>query len=125
MAKILVIDDEHQILDILERFLTKMGFQVITALGGEEGIKAINSQDVDLILLDMKMPKVTGIDVLKELKEREKKVPVIILSGSLGVVREVHLLEELGHTQEDIVTKPIDLFNLLEKVRSKLPREIV
>ena len=62
---------------------------------------------------------------MKELKERKKKVPVIILSGSLGVVREVHLLEELGHTQEDIVTKPIDLFNLLEKVRSKLPREIV
>ena len=64
MAEILVIDDEYQILDILERFLVKMGFQVITALGGEEGIKAIDSQDVDLIILDMKMPKVTGIDVL-------------------------------------------------------------
>ncbi|MCD6228409.1 MAG: response regulator [Candidatus Omnitrophica bacterium] len=125
MAKILVIDDEYQILDILERFLVKMGFQVITALGGEEGIKAIDSQDVDLIILDMKMPKVTGIDVLKELRKKEKKMPVLILSGSLGIVREVELLKELGYTQEDIVTKPIDLFNLLERVRSKLPPDII
>ncbi|HDN85606.1 MAG TPA: response regulator [Candidatus Omnitrophica bacterium] len=125
MAKILVIDDEYQILDILERFLVKMGFQVITALGGEEGIKAIDSQDVDLIILDMKMPKVTGIDVLKELRKKEKRMPVLILSGSLGIVREVELLKELGYTQEDIVTKPIDLFNLLERVRSKLPPDII
>ena len=109
MAKILVIDDEYQ----------------ITALGGEEGIKAIDSQDVDLIILDMKMPKVTGIDVLKELRKKEKKMPVLILSGSLGIVREVELLKELGYTQEDIVTKPIDLFNLLERVRSKLPPDII
>ncbi|RKY32053.1 MAG: hypothetical protein DRP68_04225 [Candidatus Omnitrophota bacterium] len=125
MAKILVIDDEYQILDILERFLVKMGFQVITALGGEEGIKAIDSQDVDLIILDMKMPKVTGIDVLKELRKKEKRMPVLILSGSLGIVREVELLKELGYTQEDIVTKPIDLFSLLERVRSKLPPDII
>jgi DNA-binding response OmpR family regulator len=124
MYKILVIDDEQEIVKILEEFLTKAGFSVITAAGGEEGIKVLNSaQKLDLMIMDMRMPKVNGVDVLKEMKRINKNIPIIILTGSIDASRHEKDLKELGYSRDDIVSKPIDLFLLLAMAKKKLPQQ--
>jgi DNA-binding response OmpR family regulator len=124
MYKILVIDDEQEIVKILEEFLTKAGFSVITAAGGEEGIKVLNSaQKLDLMIMDMRMPKVNGVDVLKEMKRINKNIPIIILTGSIDASRHEKDLKELGYSRDDIVSKPIDLFSLLAMAKKKLPQQ--
>ena len=124
MCKILVIDDEQEIIRILEEFLAKMGFDLITAVGGEKAIEIINSQaKIDLIVLDMKMPKVKGIDVLKELRRAGRQNPVIILTGSIDAQKHRGQLSELGYNPDDICYKPIDLYVLLDMIKKKLPKE--
>ena len=117
MYKILVVDDEPEIVKILEMFLAKKGFEVITAFGGEEAIELLHSETKpDLVVLDMKMPKVKGIDVLKEIKRLKREWPVIILSGSIDMKKHAEELKELGFHQVQYFIKPIDLYLLLEAV---------
>ena len=125
MPKILVVDDEEQIRKVLAEFLTKMGFEVIKAAGGEEAIGLLRSGlDMDLMITDMKMPKVTGLDVLKQKDNLNDARPVIILTGSIDMNGDLSVLKELGLGPYDIVTKPIDLFLLLDAVKKKLPMAI-
>lgn len=123
--KILVVDDEPEIVKILEKFLRSSGFEVLTAPGGQEAIEILRSPDeIDLMIVDIKMPGVTGINVLGELKESDRKLPVIILSGSIGLQENVNKIKELGYQEKDIVYKPIDLYMLLDMVKKKLPQEV-
>jgi len=121
MYRILVVDDEHEIVDILAKFLEKSGFDVITAYGGKDGIDIITSDEkIDLAILDMKMPQVSGADVLEVMHNTGRVIPVIILSGSLGVQKNVEVVRKLGYNEDDILIKPIDLGDLLEAVKKKL-----
>jgi DNA-binding response OmpR family regulator len=116
-----VVDDEEQIRRILAEFLTKTGFEVIQASGGEEAIRLLKSDEkIDIFVVDMKMPKVTGRDVLKEKKMLNDVRPVIILTGSITLEKDIGALKELGVEPDDILTKPIDLFLFLEAVKKKL-----
>jgi len=119
--KILVVDDEPEIVKILEMFLAKSGFEVITALGGEKGLEALHSGiKPNLMILDMKMPKVRGIDVLKEMKSLNKEWPVIILSGSIDTKKHDEELKNLGCDQSEYFIKPVDLKILLGAVKKAL-----
>lgn len=121
MSRILVIDDEKEIVDILEEFLTKKGFTVLGALGGKEGMEIIDSKiPLDLIAVDLKMPGIKGTDILRKIKEEGIKTPVIILSGILKMSEEFDELKNLGFGEEDVLHKPVDLYELLEKVKDKL-----
>ncbi len=121
MPKILVVDDEEQIRRVLAEFLTKMGFEVIKVAGGEEAIGLLRSGlDMDLMITDIKMPKVTGLDVLKQKDNLNDARPVIILTGSIDVRKYLSVLKELGFGPDDIVIKPVDLFSLLDAVKKKL-----
>lgn len=120
MYKILVIDDEKEIVDILEKFLAKKGYEVISAYGGEEGIEKVISEKVDLVILDMKMPKVNGVEVLKVIHKKDKHPPVIILSGSLGMDKNIDTIKRLGYNKKDILIKPIDLEELIRLIEEKL-----
>lgn len=121
MYKILVVDDEPNIVKVFERFLIKNGFEVIKAAGGEEAIKVLNSDTkIDLMLLDMKMPKVGGIDVINEMVRINKKIPAIILTGSVEAEKYLADLKVLGYSREDILFKPADLFEVLELIKKKL-----
>ena len=112
--KILVIDDEMEILFLLEKFLTKKGFRVITADNGTEGLKIIDrDRSIDLIVLDHRMPKLDGAGVLDGLKMRPEKVPVILLTGSVG--KETRDLEV-----DAFLMKPIDLEELVEQANKLL-----
>lgn len=124
MHRILVADDEPEIVKILEEFLAKMGFEAVTALGGERAIEILKSEvKIDLMVLDMKMPQVKGTDVLREMKKINKEIPVIILTGSIDVKKYIDGLRELGYTENDICYKPVDLYVLLGMVKKKLGLE--
>lgn len=119
--KILVVDDEPAIVKILKAFLIKRGFEVIDAVGGEKALEVLNSKiDFDMLIVDMKMPKVKGIDVLRRMKDLNKKEPVIILSGSIDVKRYENELKDLGYGHSEYLIKPIDLEVLLEKIKQAL-----
>lgn len=121
MPKILVVDDEEQIRRILVEFLTKMGFEVIQASGGEEAVGLLRSGvGMDLMVIDIKMPKVAGLDVLREKNNLNDVRPVIILTGSLDAETHYPELKELGLGSGDIIYKPVDLFSLLDVVNKKL-----
>jgi DNA-binding response OmpR family regulator len=95
MKTILVVDDDPSFAKIIEATLDLKKYKIITALGGEEGLKIIEKESPDAVLLDLSMPKMDGIEVLKKLNT--KKVPVIITSNlstreiiSEGVALGVH-----------------------------------
>ncbi|MCM8780449.1 MAG: response regulator [Candidatus Omnitrophica bacterium] len=121
MYKILVVDDEEAIVDILEKFLVMNGFEVIRAVGGEEAIKILESDvKIDLMVLDMKMPKVNGMDVICRKESLNKKFPILLLTGSIDAQKYLERLQSSGFREDDIISKPVDLPVLLSKVKGKL-----
>ncbi|MDP3732080.1 MAG: response regulator [Candidatus Omnitrophota bacterium] len=121
MYKILVVDDEPNIVKVFETFLIKNGFEVIKAPGGEEAREILNSTvQIDLMLLDMKMPKVSGLDVINEMVRINKKIATIVLTGSIDAEKYLIDLKALGYSREDILYKPTDLFVLLGLIKNKL-----
>jgi DNA-binding response OmpR family regulator len=100
--KILIIEDEFFIRDLYERYLTKNGYQVITAVDGEDGLNKAKSQAVDLILLDIMMPKKTGLEVLHELRNSEnlaKTTPIYMLTnvGQENIIKDVFKIGADGY----------------------------
>jgi DNA-binding response OmpR family regulator len=81
--KILLIDDDRLLRHAIERRLGKTGYNMIGAADGEEGLRLVAETNPDLILLDMMLPKLTGLNVLRKLKQNRltKQIPVIVLSG--------------------------------------------
>lgn len=121
MNKILVVDDEPQIVGILKELLTKNGFKVMTAGGGEKAIEILKSDaKIDLMLLDMKMPGVKGTEVLEEIDRLNKHISCIILTGSIDAQKYKAELKRLGLSMDSILYKPIDLHLLLDMVKKKL-----
>ena len=97
--KILIIEDDGILQKALQEFLADEGFEIFSALDGEEGIKLGKEKNPDLILLDIILPKKDGYEVLKEIKsdENTKKIPVILLTN-LGSLNDVERAVELGAT---------------------------
>ena len=96
-ARILVIEDDKILRKACEVSLAKQGFTVLTASDGEEGIRQVELHLPDLVLLDMRMPKLSGLDTLAALKQNEKtkSIPVVILSNSSGEA-DMRKAQELG-----------------------------
>lgn len=115
--KILVIDDEQAICKMLEKFLSRKGYKAITALNGEEGIKKVKQEKPHIVLLDIKMPGIDGIETLKRIREVDKEVGVIMIT----VIKEDatgRKCMELG--AYDYVTKPFSLDYLESALLVKL-----
>lgn len=79
--KILIIDDEEAVLKISEDILKKSHFNVKTALNGNEGLRLFENDRFDLILTDIKMPRIDGLDVIKYVRTQNKEIPIIIFTG--------------------------------------------
>jgi two-component system nitrogen regulation response regulator GlnG len=112
MAKILVADDEKSIRLVLKKYLTSKGHSVIEASNGEEALKAIREQKPDVAFIDIKMPKLDGLSLLKRVKE----TPVVILTA-YGTMEYTVKAMELGAV--DYLTKPFS-FEEIEEVLSKI-----
>lgn len=121
MKKIIVVDDEPEILLVLKEFLEKKGYGVLTALEGTEAVNILLTDDkIDIMILDRKMPKMDGIEVLKKLKVMGKCMPVILMTGSVGFEHHAEEMEKLGYSRKDILIKPVDLYYLLKLIEEKL-----
>ncbi|MBR6478751.1 MAG: response regulator transcription factor, partial [Lachnospiraceae bacterium] len=116
--KILVIEDDNEIRELLGSFLTNNGYAVETASNGMEGLrKALDSQS-DLILLDIMLPYKSGDQVLKELREHSD-IPVMVLSAKDMVQTKIDVIR-IG--ADDYVTKPFDLGEVLVRIEALLRR---
>lgn len=115
--RILVVDDEDALRTVLTSELEGEGYQVASAVDGEEAIKILGTQVFDLILLDIKMPKVDGFEVLKFVKQTQPKTKVIMLTGFADLKNAIES-KKLG--AEDFVSKPYDLVDLLTTVERVL-----
>ncbi|MBO8172144.1 MAG: response regulator transcription factor [Bacillaceae bacterium] len=117
-AKILVVDDEQPIADILKFTLEKEGYQVIVAYDGDEAVQLALSENPDLILLDIMLPKKDGMEVCRTIREKAD-MPIIMLTAKDSEVDKVVGLE-LG--ADDYVTKPYSSRELLARVKAHLRR---
>jgi two-component system response regulator ArlR len=112
--KILVIEDEIGIANFLKQGLEEEGYEVLTASNGQSGIDLALSVDVDLILLDWMLPKVTGIDVCKTIRKTNLDVPILFLTAK-DTVQET--IEGLKAGANDYIKKPFSFEELLERVK--------
>ena len=119
--KILIVDDEKNIVDIIAFNLKKEGYTVITAADGEEGVQKAMEENPDLILLDIMMPKLDGYEVCKKIREK-KNTPIIMLTARAEELDKVLGLE-LG--ADDYVTKPFGVRELMARVKANLRKSVV
>jgi len=122
MKKILFIEDEEVLRNLLHKKLTHEGYNVITAPDGEIGIEMIKKEKPDLILLDILMPQKTGFEVMEEInKDKElKKIPIIIISNS-GQPVELEKAKALG-AKDCLVKTEFDPQEVIEKVVQQIGR---
>lgn len=118
MKKILVVDDEKPISDIVKFNLTKEGYEVHTAYDGEEALEKVTEVEPDLILLDLMLPKMDGLEVAREVR-KNYDMPIIMVTAKDSEIDKVLGLE-LG--ADDYVTKPFSNRELIARVKANLRR---
>lgn len=117
IPKILVIDDEEHMCWALERAMKQEGYQVLTTTRGRSGLELIKEEAPSLVILDLKMPEMDGMDVLKKAKELNPKLPVVMLTAH-GTIETAIEAMKIGAT--DYLTKPFDLDELKMVIRQNL-----
>lgn len=116
-GRILVVDDDPAVLNFLERFLTKKFYQVFTAKNGTEAIEIVRRESLHLVLLDIRMPVMNGIEVLKEIKQINPKIGVIMITA---VQEEETAQEAMKLGADDYICKPFDIEYLENSVLAKI-----
>ncbi len=116
--QILIVDDEPQIVRVLKGYLETAGFQVVTASDGAEAIAAFRHESPDLVVLDLMLPEVDGLDVARAIR-RQGDVPIIMLTAR---VEETDRLIGLELGADDYVTKPFSPREVVARVRAVLRR---
>ena len=105
-TRVLVVDDDPAAVELLQEFLTAKGYQVITAGDGAEGLRRAKEERPHLILLDIQMPKMDGLEVLRHLRAIDKEVGVIMITG---VNDEETARQAMALGAFDYIVKPLDL----------------
>lgn len=121
MSRILVVDDEPRYLHLLRINLESEGYEVVTAANGEEALEIVSSQSVDLVLLDIMMPRLDGFSTCERIRQFSN-IPVIMLSAK---VEEKDRVAGLDTGADDYITKPFSATELLARVRAALRRSQV
>ncbi len=118
MKKVLVVEDHHDTSFLLCRLLKMEGYEVEHAIDGMVGYNAAESSRPDLIVTDIQMPRMDGIEMIKRIRESQacKGIPIIVMSA----YGQRRITDALAAGADGIVEKPIDLDTFLETVRSKL-----
>ncbi len=117
MKKILVVDDKAPTLLQLKRSLERYGYEVYTASRGKEALQVLDQESVDLILLDLKLPDMGGLQVCKEVRVQYSSLPIIIISVVSDVER---IVEALNQGADDYVHKPFDMSEVLARIGVQL-----
>jgi len=117
---ILIVDDDLNVLEVLEARLFSNGFRVFKAANAHEAISILNSNKIDLMITDMKMPGMGGMDLFQEVRSSFPDLPVIFLTA-YGTIQDAVSAMKAGAV--DYISKPFDGQNLLKKLR-KIMKEI-
>ncbi len=117
-TRILVVDDEKEIADLLEIYLISDGYEVLKAYNSEEGLEILNREQVDLLLLDVMMPGIDGLEMCRKVRE-DKNIPIIIVSAK---TQELDKILGLSTGADDYVSKPFNPLELMARVKSQLRR---
>ncbi|MEA4808721.1 response regulator transcription factor [Macellibacteroides fermentans] len=121
MNKILIIEDEQRVADVLRRGLEEMGYLAFVAYDAEMGLRLFRSGQYELVISDIILPKMNGFDLVKEIKEQNKSIPVIMLTA-LGTTDDK--LEGFDAGADDYIVKPFDILELEARIRVLLKRGI-
>ena len=118
MFKILVCDDDKEIVEAIEIYLTQEGYEVLKAYDGEEAIQTLKKEHVDLLIMDVMMPRLDGIRATLKIRE-ENSLPIIILSAKS---EDADKIVGLNIGADDYVTKPFNPLELVARAKSQLRR---
>jgi DNA-binding response OmpR family regulator len=116
--KILIIEDDLSISEMVKSYLTKEGFIITTALDGEDGMVKYLNDDFDLIVLDLMMPKLDGIETLKLIREKSS-IPILIMSAKDS---DVDKAIGLGFGADDYITKPFSMIEICARIKAGIRR---
>ncbi len=117
MAKILIVDDEPGILDFLRNLFHADGYEVVVALSGEDAVASVKKDTVDLVITDLRMPEMDGMELLRELKTLKPSVPVIMLTAYASDETAIEA-KKLGVFT--YISKPFNVAGLLGIVKRAL-----
>lgn len=118
MERILVVDDENEIADLLEFYLKNEGYEVIKVNSGKDAIRVIDSHDIDLAILDIMLPDIDGFTILKKIRE-SCFYPVIMLTAK---VEDIDKIMGLTIGADDYITKPFNPLELIARVKTQFRR---
>lgn len=122
MAEILVIDDNADIRMVLDRFLTRADHEVAAAASGDEAMKQLEQRSFDLVITDLRMPGVTGIDLVRHIRDRRLRAKIVLMSGGdRGCPESVPECPEAG-SAIPLLNKPFSRTDLLSAVDTLLDR---
>jgi DNA-binding NtrC family response regulator len=120
--KVLLVDDEVDFLDTLSERMRTRGMEVSTSSSGAEALKKVEQESYDVIILDLMMPGVDGLEALKILKEKRPELQVILLTGHASVEKGIEAMK-LGAM--DFLEKPADLSQLTEKIKKAQAKKML
>lgn len=121
MHRLLLIEDDHEIVEMLDQFLVKEGFAVTAAFDGLEGILQFGQVSYDIVIVDLMMPKIDGIEVIKRIRERSA-VPILIMSAKDS---DVDKALGLGFGADDYIAKPFSMIEIVARLKALIRRATV
>jgi len=119
MKKIILIEDETSVVSFIKKGLQESGYEVSVAFDGKTGVQLVQSNDFDLVILDIMLPEMNGLDVCKEIRKTNQHVPILFLTA-LGTSENIVLGLESGG--DDYLVKPFKFIELVARVKSLLRR---
>ena len=118
-TRVLLVEDDRSIAEFVEPELERLGFRVRCAYDGPSGLEEARRFEPELLILDIMLPKLDGVGVLKELRSRGVRTPVVMLTARDATIDKVHSLD-IG--ADDYVTKPFEMDELVARIRALLRR---
>ena len=120
MAKILIVEDDRELSHIMELELTHEGFSVVKAFDGREGLEKITGESPDLILLDVMLPRLSGLEILRKVRnEIKSEIPIILVTARDQTIDKV---DGLNSGADDYISKPFKIEELLARMNAVLRR---
>jgi DNA-binding response OmpR family regulator len=117
VKRILIIDDEPTIRFLLKEVITDWGYEFIEASRAQRGIEIIKSETVDLVLLDIQLPQMNGLEAIQKIREIDRNLPVFMLTAFHNLKDVVNMLNV---SVQQFITKPFDIDDLHDKIRKEL-----
>ena len=122
MPKVLVVDDELLIRDLLYDFFSSRNYEIILAESGTKALDILGTEDIDLVLTDLKMPDMDGLEMVKRAKTEKNCPPVIIMTGFPSIDSAI---EAIRLKVSDYIVKPFNINRLFESIESVLEEKVV